>query len=574
MTAGLANAAFIISYVFYTLQFLKGNGGALVYPVYLAPAVVYALMGVSAAGLKKICGGRVMERLRELSPSLFAFILLFASAIAERVNFPDPHNFFTRKMEIILGASYIIFIAALTFIFLRRAAGSFRSWSKEQKKIPAMIFIFYLVFYLSVSMWFNYANEPTGDEPAFLLRAHSIVFDRDLDLKNNFANQDYKRFYHRELMPQQQDIVRDGKIFSYHPALYSFFIAPFYLLGGRLGASISTNILSALLIAFIFYLLTMTGTGKGPALICSMLAGFTIPLFEYTNIIATEIPAALLTVAAYLLLKGGKRSAIWFSTAVAGLVWLHLRNLPIAASLGIIYLYDNRKDLKQAMLFIGAMVLAAAALLAFNYFNYGVLFASYSSGNSGSLGSNFKLHNITGTLVMFLDRQLGLLPFSPVFCVIFAGAAMLFKDNRRVFWDTMIILIPYYLMITSWHDWGIGNAGPRYFMPIIYMLPLLLAPVVSRLKTPLQKDIFNVLTGLSLFMSLIIACVPWFRWDKHPYESWIVELAGRFGHVNLKAVLPNYRIEGAAPLYLTLFWIAVIAFVNYLYLAREKGVKK
>jgi hypothetical protein len=157
--------------------------------------------------------------------------------------------------------------------------------------------------------------------------------------------------------------------------------------------------------------------------------------------------------------------------------------------------------------------------------------------------------------------------------LIFAGAVFLFKSDRRLFWETAVIFIPYYIVITSWHDWGIGNAGPRYFMPFIYIFPLLLSATLDNIRKKPAVWIYRALCAMSFFMSLIIACVPWFRWDKHPSESWIVELISRYGHLNLKAVLPDYRIEGASPVYLTVFWILALAAVNYYFLRQAGGNK-
>lgn len=89
-----------------------------------------------------------------------------------------------------------------------------------------MLSFYFFCFYFFISLWFNYANQPTGDEPIYLLVSHSIIYDRDIDLKNNFQNKDYKNFYKGELQSRELEI--NGKEYSYHPVFYSFVILPFY----------------------------------------------------------------------------------------------------------------------------------------------------------------------------------------------------------------------------------------------------------------------------------------------------------------------------------------------------------
>jgi hypothetical protein len=43
------------------------------------------------------------------------------------------------------------------------------------------------------------AAPPDGDEPRYLLMAHSLAFDGDVNLANNLARQDYRSFDPAEL---------------------------------------------------------------------------------------------------------------------------------------------------------------------------------------------------------------------------------------------------------------------------------------------------------------------------------------------------------------------------------------
>jgi hypothetical protein len=44
------------------------------------------------------------------------------------------------------------------------------------------------LIYAALMPWVTERLFPTGDEPHYLLEAHSLLYDHDLDLSNNYAN--------------------------------------------------------------------------------------------------------------------------------------------------------------------------------------------------------------------------------------------------------------------------------------------------------------------------------------------------------------------------------------------------
>jgi len=189
------HACFIASWVFFS-----GRAGVLspeikgAIPAYL-PFAGYGFLLLMSLLESRILGIKIMKSFAGLSPFLTVFAALFGVSVFTGMTLPDPHNFMLRKLEILQGSSFAV------FVFITSVAVIFRIWKsgairrKDDKNGSTALFSFFLIFYCALSVWFGTANEPTGDETAYLMAAHSLVYDGDLDLKNKFENRDYRNFY-------------------------------------------------------------------------------------------------------------------------------------------------------------------------------------------------------------------------------------------------------------------------------------------------------------------------------------------------------------------------------------------
>jgi hypothetical protein len=82
------------------------------------------------------------------------------------------------------------------------------------------------------------ALSTSSDEPYYLLIAHSLLHDGDLDLTNNLARHDYLPFYWGELGVDLRS-VRPGPEGGLYARLYQTFqvilLLPGYAMAGRAG---------------------------------------------------------------------------------------------------------------------------------------------------------------------------------------------------------------------------------------------------------------------------------------------------------------------------------------------------
>jgi hypothetical protein len=246
---------------------------------------------------------------------------------------------------------------------------------------------------------------------------------------------------------------------------------------------------------------------------------------------------------------------------------------PVYAALGLLYLIGRRKQLAEVAIFVGVQLLSVALRFLAGSMIYGSFMPSYDD-NSAGIMNRFSFDLVRGTLTLFMDRQLGLLAWSPVYVFIFAGIVLLFVKERKLFWQTLLLALPYYLVIASWDDCGKGNSAPRYFVPIAFIFPMVVGLLYYRARDNV-KIIFKIPAAASLALCALVVMVPWFRWDKPVSENWLVALGSKALHFDLGKIFPSYNIPGGDRIVVTLLWAMVIAAVNiWVYIATEKNSRQ
>jgi len=166
---------------------------------------------------------------------------------------------------------------------------------------PSLLFLLLpFAVYLAILPWSTRHRQPDGDEPFYLLVTHSLAYDLDADLTNNYAAADWRHFMDRPIEPQPGDPVGPrGERFSRHNELLPMVLVPAYRLAGKLGALATMALMTAAL-AWLTLRLARHYVPElpGESLAAWALVAFTPPLLLYSYQVWVEVPAALLTAVA------------------------------------------------------------------------------------------------------------------------------------------------------------------------------------------------------------------------------------------------------------------------------------
>lgn len=342
-----------------------------------------------------------------------------------------------------------------------------------------------LAVYLALVPWTSRVWLRTGDEPHYLIAAHSLAYDGDLDLSNNYDPNVYLNWYTTADLGRQVRTRGDGAQFLVHTYGLPFLIAPVYRLAGAGGVPYFLAGLGALLAANV-YLLAHQATGDWRA----SLAGWLVvaaspPLVWYVFLIYPEMAGALcVTLAVRVLLKGS--SAKWgdyltLGLALGALPWLSARFVPVMLTLAALAAWQIWRDLRSAGRSgrpygaVTGVALVALSLVGFAIFN-AVLYgnAAPTASYAGSIDAPNRswaavLQLARGLLGWLLDHQRGLLVIGPIYFVALVGLGQWLWRRE---WSAVVVAAPFgaaWFSIALFGGFWIGvEPAARY---LVYVLP-------------------------------------------------------------------------------------------------------
>ncbi len=161
----------------------------------------------------------------------------------------------------------------------------------------------------------------SGDEPNYLINAHSLLYDRDVNLANNYAARDWFHFYSEKSNPGLKLGVyaREGKkgrdhVYPINLPGVSALIVPFYALGQAFGDSLARTailkgslIIWAVLLGLQLYLLARElWKREGLAFGLWAVYAFSTPVLFYAVHLYPEIPIALFSIYIYRMVRSGR----------------------------------------------------------------------------------------------------------------------------------------------------------------------------------------------------------------------------------------------------------------------------
>jgi hypothetical protein len=386
----------------------------------------------------------------------------------------------------------------------------------------------------------------TGDEPHYLAIAHSIAFDGDLDLANNYGGNE-PLVGGGVLQPEAH--VRpgvDGGARPVHDVGLPLIFAPVVRLAvpvtnaltrvvpestmrrARLNpavlyrqlVSLAMIALAAVLAGLMFDALIALGASTRAASGTVALLMLSPPLLIFSVLFFTELVSALLCFLVFYTIRLRDTRGVaqwWWLGCATGLLFLvHARNIGLTIPLAALALHRLRdpEHRREAGAFALGLCAFVAVRTGINYAFWGTpvsnphaRFADWP-GWAALVGET-----ATRAVGLLADQEFGLLIYAPVYVAALWGARALMKTRRDVALSVFLTAGLYVALIvcplTNVHGWTGGwNPAGRFLTPITPLLGLL---VFAGLRAAPRALVVAVVT-----LQVAISAYAW----QHPKILW------------------------------------------------------
>ncbi len=435
----------------------------------------------------------------------------------------------------------------------------------------------------------------TGDEPHYLLLAHSIAFDNDIDLKNNKQQKDYAAFSYKPVsgytksrnfwikyvkgnLQTAPDSYWKNRCYSVCPIGMPVLIAPAYKVGFLHGKRIRyfvviffhiLAVLTVLISAYIILYMTKNWTWT---IFCTICLAFSAPLLFYTVPIFPDLPGALfITTGTALFLALQNSSEKGYSTILIILIgivsgylpWIHARFWPLSAIIilfTVFHIFHSQQN-KAALsvIFIISLITVIIPLLIYYYKLYGVPYP-VSTHPPINLTTGFT----SGWIGLWLDRNNGILWYTPLLILFFPGTVLMLRYKPLVGILITLLILANWGLIGMFSDWRAGLCPPlRYWLPVFPLMFVPCAFFLTHAKRLLAYILIVSAGGMGIIIAISSMLTParLYRY-KHPVFTYIEHL-----HYNL--IAPSLFPTGKpvdyiiSAIYIILITIATVTLIRY-----------
>ncbi|MBN1592572.1 MAG: hypothetical protein JW941_04910 [Candidatus Coatesbacteria bacterium] len=478
--------------------------------------------------------------------------------------------------ELLSGPVLLCLIIALSAVLVRALLLNADELSLKALLV-ALAIVCAMCFYW-FGLWTYDQHPPDGDEPYYLLTAHSIGYDFDIDRTNNFENKDYLAYYPYELQPQYRSILIKGKKYEVpnYNIGYPILIALPYRLFGFRGAAAFMNLVAALLVVNVFLLGLEAGASRKHALMGALLFGFSVPMVNYANQIFPAAVTALFTIYAFrLLLKidGGRRREIVILIVLC--VALFMLKIRLSLVIGPILLLAIWKVTRRKVVWLYAAgvagILGVVGFLLRDKIDTLRLLTSRLD-ELLRMGSS-DLTPANGVLGQMLDQQFGLLVLAPIYLFSLVGAYALYKRNKSMLARMIFVIAPYYLVVGAMPWWNASWCPPcRFLIVILPFFGALIGLGLERIATLRQASVFSFAAAVSAIVTFLHLFSPVFRYDQPNGANRAFWLINTNTYIDFSRLLPSFfRTDISTPLEV---FLEMIAFGLLLFLAAKSSRRK
>lgn len=410
----------------------------------------------------------------------------------------------------------------------------------------------------------------SGDEPHYLIIAESLRTDGDLDLANNYRQNDGRLFGHDQLTIGLHALPsRLGDVRSIHGIGVPVTILPVYVVAQRIGSVTSEDLLRrfrmdrGLFVYSIVSLFLIALTSCGLALLAVGLSaivaprwaagiaialGISPPIVSHAFLIFPEVLALFVSCCTVWFITKhpaarDRRTLLVLALAMGLLPWCHQKYLVYSPALLLITAWVRRDvilGLTRTEIASIAAVFAGPqlALMLWLRHEWGTPGGALTTGILTSAAIPLSLDTFrAGALGLWFDRYSGLLAYAPLFWMLPACWALTWRRSLIYVLPLLALYIPAAAFVIGW--WAGFSPAARYLVPAV---PLMAIPVALACSHVIVRRMAVLLLALQLPINLVIWQHPRWMWP-HADGNRALQALGAAGR-GYEALLPPVQVEG------------------------------
>lgn len=461
-------------------------------------------------------------------------------------------------------------------------------------RLPAIVFAAAFIVYGGTVPWMALASAPQGDEGHFMILTHSLVFDHDFDVGDNYQHQDYREQFpppspgairgypyasiqrdNIDYLPHEPHVVKNfrGQLMLEHDMGFPLLLVPGYALDLREGALFTISLIAALGAAAVFELATLLGATKQKALLTVGLFCFITPFLVYAQAAFIDVVGA--SGSTWIALqffryraREHNRYLLLSGVLIAMLPWLNVRYWSLAGPAFLVMsAWVIRREWGNWLRLVGKMALlgvpSLVSLVTYSSIDK-VLFNEFIPNASMVILSRsvpqFQPHTIRGFLGILFDQSYGLIPVAPLYVAAAAGMIVLFQRDRWGFATLFLPALGYLPFVSSSQFWFGGWCAPGRFV-ISAVLPMV--PCAAVVLTRKVKWVVVVLAAWSFLISILFTVDPYLRIPS-VFNLYKISMLVEFFHdhihtpmYSILSVFPNMMLARKEDYVSAWMWLAV-----------------
>ena len=320
-----------------------------------------------------------------------------------------------------------------------------------------------------------------GDGPYYRATLHSIVRDRDLDIRNQFEMVSYAA-------ASNASLGAGGQWYPKHPVLLPVLSAPFFMAAGDRGL-LAFNVLQLAALAVVMWLLARrfaTALAASAATLVFMLGTMLRPAAYNWS---PDVLTTLLTMAALLALVAHRM--VLAAVLMALGVWAKVPNIVLVPIVAAYAFYTSTR--RESQRFVVSLAIGLGLVGVWNWVLFGSpIVTSYDRVIAGIVKGQavlepshrtfFDVGLAQGIWTQITDQRMGLLASAPPLLAALLGLWALYQRHAAAALLIAALMAAQILTFGSYRLWDQSNFGHRFLLTVIALGAVPFAALVDSLR--------------------------------------------------------------------------------------------